>query len=353
MKNLQIDSHKLIYHLDKLNKWQKGEEVYPLYVAVSPTGVCNHECLFCAFDYLEGTPVNLDKEVMFRLVKELGQLGTRAMFFSGEGEPFINKSLPEIIEKTKEAGIDAAVNTNGVFLTAAVAEKILKNLTFVRVSLNAGTGKTYTKVHKAKPGDFDKVLENISSMAEIKKKNGLETTIGVQCILLNENRYEIVELAKTLKKTGADYLAIKPFLPHPEIGYSLDFNYSNSDLVAQLEEAENITDDSFSVIIRRDSLEKVKGRSYDRCLSLKFMVEIDCNGDVYPCGPYLGKKDMVYGNINTASFEEVWNSEQCKKVMSDIESNLDVHKCMPNCRNDAVNRFLWDLRLEPDHVNYI
>lgn len=353
MSNFSLDSHKLLHHLDVLNAWIRGERIYPMYVAISPSGTCNHRCIFCAYNYLENKPVFLEKHSVFRLLGELGGLGAKAAFFSGEGEPFLNKALPEMIEHARENNIDAAINTNGVLFTKDMAERLLKHLTFLRVSFNAGRKETYARVHGTSEADFNRVLENISAMAEIKKRDSLDVTIGVQCLLLNENRFEIVEHAENLKAAGADYLAIKPFLDHPDITYRLDYSFEDQDLAKHLEEAEALSDKDFQVIVRRASLQKVAGRTYDRCLSLPFMCEVDCHGDVYPCGPYLGHKDMVYGNIHEHTFKEIWDGQQGRAVMDAICRDLDVHKCMPNCRNDAVNRFLWELEHQPAHVTFI
>ena len=50
--DILIDSHKLMFHVDTVNKWLKGEKFYPIYVEVGPSGACNHRCIFCALDYL-------------------------------------------------------------------------------------------------------------------------------------------------------------------------------------------------------------------------------------------------------------------------------------------------------------
>jgi len=351
---LSLDSHKLIYHLKELNAWIRGEPIFPLYVAISPSGMCNHKCVFCVYEYIEEKPIFLEKEKTIKIIKELRNLGTKAIFFSGEGEPLLNKFLPEIVRRSKDTGIDMAINTNGIIFNKGIAEKILKNFTFVRVSLNAGKKETYASVHGTRGKDFDIVLSNLSDMVQIKIRDNLDVTIGVQFLLLNENRFEVPELAKKLRDIGVGYLSVKPFLPHPNISYRLKYTFDDPELQECLYEAEKLSSDKFSVIIRRDSFAKISKRSYPKCLSSQFMLEIDCHGDVYPCGPFLGNKKMVYGNIyNCNTFEELWNSERCKKTIAYITNELDVSKCMPNCRNDAINRFLWELVNPPEHVNYI
>lgn len=49
---IRMDSHKLIYHPEQVAKWLRGENIYPIEVEISPSGACNHRCVFCAVDYV-------------------------------------------------------------------------------------------------------------------------------------------------------------------------------------------------------------------------------------------------------------------------------------------------------------
>lgn len=40
---LFLDSHKLIYHQKELHAWACGKCIYPIYVAISLSGTCNHK----------------------------------------------------------------------------------------------------------------------------------------------------------------------------------------------------------------------------------------------------------------------------------------------------------------------
>ena len=71
------------------------------------------------------------------------------------------------------------------------------------------------------------------------------------------------------------------------------------------------------------------------------------------CGPYYGNKDHVYGNIFEESFQKIWDSKRTAEIHQHAACGLDISKCMPNCRPDAVNRFLWETKHPPAHVNFI
>ena len=116
MSDLKIDGHKLIYHIDRVARWLKGEEIYPIYVEVSPFGGCNHRCKFCALDYLGYEPEFLKTDLFLDILTEMGELGVKSIMYAGEGEPLLHRDINKIISHTKKVGIDVAITTNGVLL---------------------------------------------------------------------------------------------------------------------------------------------------------------------------------------------------------------------------------------------
>ena len=42
-----MDSHKLFWHLDRVESWQKGERVAPLHIDMGISSGCNMACTFC------------------------------------------------------------------------------------------------------------------------------------------------------------------------------------------------------------------------------------------------------------------------------------------------------------------
>lgn len=344
-----------MYHVPRVNDWLKGENVYPIYMEVSPSGACNHRCLYCGLDFMGYKPNYLDTEILKDRLSELGDLAIKSIMYAGEGEPLLHPDMVSIIEHTKKTGIDVALTTNGVLLRKEKVERVLINTEWVKVSINGGTRETYAIVHQSKPDDFDKVIENLSFAAKIKKDKGYKCVLGMQLVLLPENRHEVVSLAKLAKEIGMDYFVIKPYSQHPQSKTDTYSAIKYSDLVFPSEELDEINSDDFSVVFRNNAIKKWdrKLRSYQRCLALPFWSYIDSFGNVWGCSVYLGDERFCYGNIYKNSFKEIWEDGKRQKSLQWVEDELDTSQCRVNCRMDEVNRYLWELKHPTAHVNFI
>ena len=355
MDKYKIDSHKLIYHLPRVCDWLEGKTIYPIYMEVSPSGACNHRCLYCGLDFMGYKPNYLSTEILKDRLSELGTLGLKSIMFAGEGEPFLHPDMVSIIEHTKESGIDVALTTNGVLLRKEKVERVLINTEWIKVSINGGARETYAMVHQSKPDDFDKVIENLSFAAKIKKGKGYKCVLGMQLVLLPENRHEVVSLAKLAKDIGMDYFVIKPYSQHPQSKTNQYSTIRYSDFEYLSEELDKVNSDNFSVIFRSKAMKKWDNnhRNYEHCLALPFWSYIDAGGNVWGCSIYLGDDRFKYGNIYESSFKDIWESAARRDSLSWAEEKLDVSQCRVNCRMDEINRYLWELKHPTAHVNFI
>ena len=354
-KDMRIDSHKLLYHPREVAKWLAGEEIFPLYVEISPAGSCNHRCVFCALDYMKYTPRFLDTAMLKERIAEMGRLGVKSVMYGGEGEPLLHRDIAELIVHTKQSGIDVAVTTNGVLLTEQMAEKIVASTSWIKVSLNAGTPDTYAAVHRTRVEDFRLVLDNIAAASRTISSQGADCTLGVQAILLPENAAEMEQLAALARDAGASYLVIKTYSQHQ---HSVTRRYAELDyapMAAMAERLKALSTDRFQVIVRLHSMEKLQhqDRGYSRCLSLPFWSYIDAGGTVWGCSAFLGDERFRYGSLYEETFEKIWHGERRHRSLELTAQHLDPTECRQNCRMDEINRYLWDLTNPGKHVNFI
>ncbi|NJD56296.1 MAG: radical SAM protein [Nitrospirae bacterium] len=351
----RIDSHKLMFHPKEVSLWLSGEEIYPIYMEISPSGACNHRCTFCALDFMEYKPRFLDTAMLKERLSEMGTLGVKSIMYGGEGEPFLHRDMGEIVVHTREAGIHVAITTNGTLFTRALAEQILEKVSWIKVSINGGTAESYSRVHRTRPDDFDRVVANLSDAVNVRKETGAGCTLGAQAVLLPENADTIESLAETAKSIGLDYLVIKPYSQHHK---SYTRSYSDVDYATfshLRERLERFNDSTFTVIFRENTMKKIKrtGRGYRRCLALPFWSYIDSGGTVWGCSAFLGDEQFRLGSINEQTFREVWLGDRRKECMKFVATELDPEGCRMNCRMDEVNLYLWELTHPSAHVNFI
>ncbi|MFQ5427511.1 MAG: radical SAM protein [Thermodesulfobacteriota bacterium] len=351
----RIDSHKLMYHPERVAKWLGGEDIYPIYVEISPSGACNHRCTYCALDYMGYQHRFLETEMLKTRLTEMGRLGIKSVMYAGEGEPFLHKDIASIINHTVEAGIDVAVTSNGVLFTEKMIRAAMRSITWIKISINGATKETYAKMHRTDEEDLKRVIDNLTTAVKVREAEGLSTAIGMQLILLPENVQEVLPLARLARDIGVDYLVIKPYSQHLK---SITTQYESvdySEFYHIAEELKEISTENFNAIFRINTMKKLseEERGYRTCLALPFWSYIDSGSGLWGCSAYLSDERFHFGNLTDSTFEELWKGEKRRKTMEFVKNELDASECRVNCRMDSINRFLRDQLNPPAHVNFV
>lgn len=349
---IRMDSHKLIYHPCEVARWMQGENIYPIEIEIAPSGACNHRCIFCAMDYIGYQPCFLDKDIILRDVAQMSRKGLKSVICAGEGEPLLNKDLPDIVDGIKACGVDVAMSSNGVLFTKEKAEECLGAFTWVRFSVASMEEHSYNRIQRGRAGDLGRVKANLAEAVKVKKDHGYSTTLGVQCLLLPDNKDFVADMAKQLREIGVDYFTVKPYSQHLHSENTFEIDYE--ELLELEKEVQEYATKDFAVYFRANAMKKMhREKSYRECLGLSFMTYIDSKGNVWPCAAHIGVEGLCYGNINELTFEEIWEGKRRQKIVRKLKE-MDINKvCREACRLDEINQYLDAMKHPGGHVNFI
>src|SRR3989344_605086 len=350
---LKLSGNKLLHHPEEIEKWQRGEPFAPIMIEFGPVSYCNHKCIHCyVMDEMRGD--RLDSDVYLKFVKDAGDFGVKSIILGGCGEPMLHPKTPEALEVGVKHGLNFGMYTNGVPITERNTPQLIDNLTFIRFSINGFSNESHQFIHDTKNSDLDKVKKNLEGCIEYKRKNDSECTIGVYCVLFNENLDDVYEGTKWLRDIGVDYALFKPISQGTgNIQHIQAANLENHPtLVSDLE---TLQTDDFHVTVRADLIRDGYVRlGYDRCYGLPFECAIDADGSVYTCNWYWGKEEFKYGNLNDNSFPEIWESEKAKSLRSHVSSpEFKIGNCCGSCKQNSINKTLYQINHNPDKAREI
>ncbi|WP_417335287.1 radical SAM protein [Halobacteriovorax marinus] len=352
MAELFLDGSKLINHISTVNKWKRGERIAPIHVEVSPSAGCNQRCNLCYVDYLGHKSKLLSEKILVSMVEDFSEIGVKSVLLAGEGEPTANPGVVPMIKRAHELGVDMAINSNAVLMTPEMSREILPGLTWARFTFQASNKALYDKIHLGGRNDFSRAINNVEAAVKIKKELGLNVTLGIQQILINENYRDVLETAKLAKSLGVDYYVVKRFSKHPNNDYDVPVDLYKQSLDL-FDEAEKLSDDNFKVLVRWKNFTKDCDRNYKRCMGIPFITQVLADGKIYPCSQFFKDDRFSFGDLHKSSFKEIIFSDKAQEVAKRIENTVDVSKCMSFCRHHNTNMFVWDVMEDKKHKNFI
>jgi len=368
-QDLILDGTKLAWHLDRVEKWQRGERIAPITIDMALTRACNYSCGFCYAMFQENDRKVINKKVIFDFLEDCAEIGVKGISFVSDGESTISPVFTDACKYGHELGLSMAVGTNAFVLTKNRLEDVMPYLTYLRVNFSAGERKRYAEIMGVKESSYDRVCQNIRDMVEIKKQNNLKVTIGMQMVLMPEDADQIIPLAKLGKELRPDYVIIKHCSDNEDGGLGILYDEYEK-LYPLLKEAEGYSDETYKCVIKWSKI-KDKGnnkRSYQRCYGAPFMIQLSGSGLVAPCGGLFNEKYKKFhiGNICETRFKDIWKSDKYWEVMNYLSSpkfnaqKMCASLCLQHKVNESLDNYVkgkGDLNQpdteSPEHINFI
>ena len=365
---LILDGTKISWHQERISAWERGERIAPITIDMALTRACNFGCHYCYAMLQENDRSVISQPVIYDFLDDCAEIGVKGISLVSDGESTISPVFVDTVVRGSELGLSMATGTNGFVLTRRRLEEVLPHLTYLRINISAGERERYAEIMGVKEKWFDRVCQNIRDMVEIKKRDNLSVTIGLQMVLMPEYEDQILPLAKLGKELRPDYLVIK-HCSDDEDG-SLGVDYEGYDrLYDVLREAEALSDEDYKVVVKWSKIEAKGTRSYQRCYGAPFMLQLSGSGLVAPCGMLFNEryKKFHIGNICHTRFKDIWTSDRYWEVMNYLASpQFNAQKmCGSLCLQHKVNESLDDYlkgRLTfpqvddltaPQHINFV
>lgn len=350
-----LDGTKLAWYQDRVEAWKRGERIAPITIDMALTRACNYGCNFCYAMLQENDRKTISQSVIYDFLEDCAEIGVQGISLVSDGESTISPVFVDTIVRGSELGLSMAVGTNGLVLTRDKLELILPHLTYLRVNISAGERKRYAEIMGVKEDWFDRVCQNIRDMVEIKRKNNLSVTIGMQMVLMPEYEDQILPLAQLGKELRPDYLVIKHCSDNED--GDLGVNYGAYErLYNTLREAESYSDDEYKVSVKWSKIKAGNRRTYQRCYGPPFIIQLSGSGLVAPCGVLFNEryKKFHIGNICETRFKDIWASDRYWEVMNYLASDefnaqrMCGSLCLQHKVNEALDAYVKGQEEFPD-----
>lgn len=346
----QFSSDKILKHLDRVNGWLEGGNPSPITVELDMTNICNHRCPECVVNYFRVADNSfLSARLAKDIILQLARNKIRGLIFTGGGEPLCNPYTLDMVELAKSKGLDLGFITNGSLLNDKSSRVILKNCTWLRVSLDAASSEIFKLTHGMDGNEFNKVVGNIELLVRMKKMLKSSCIIGAGFLTYDNSVSDMVKATILTKKLGVDYLQFRPM----QIHHGGKFDYHWTDVQEEIAECLKYSGNGFQILYSQHKYEMAKdtqfGRYYQKCYGQQFATVIAADAKVYVCCHLRGYDKYCFGDLKNKSFKKIWNSKKRKAVVTKI----DFRDCIPLCRDNTFNQILWNIKQPREHVNFL
>lgn len=300
-----------------ISRWIRKPIVWgmPISYSIEPTNHCNLKCPECPSGTGSLTrPLGLLNLKDFqRWIDQIKDTGFYVQLFF-QGEPYINKHLPEMIKYAQAKSVYISISTNGHFINEKNIDQILQNAPDKLIySVDGLDEESYQKYRVG--GTFKQADEGLRLL--IRKRNELKQKkpfIEFQFIVMKQNEHQLEEVKKYCKDVGVDKLVFKT-MQISSYENAVKFLPSNPKYRRY-----KIEDGSF----------ELKNKMKNHCFALWRTSVITWDGKVVPC---CFDKDAEYtlGILNGKSFYDIWTSEQYNNFRQSVLDNRQGNKICTNC----------------------
>ena len=287
----------------------------PVSYSIEPTNHCNLKCPECPSGLGALTrPLGLLKPADFKnWIDQIKTSGFYVQLFF-QGEPYINKALPEMIKYAQSQNVYISISTNGHFVNEHNVDMVVENTPDKLIfSVDGLDEESYQKYRVG--GTFEQADKGLRLLINRRNELGRKKPyVEFQFIVMKQNEGQLEEVLKYGKDVGVDKVVFKTM---------------------QISSYENAikflpTNNKYRRYIVEDGSFRIKKGLKNHCFALWRTSVITWDGKVVPC---CFDKDAEFelGLLNGKSFKQIWKSEEYQLFRKGVLDNRRGLKMCTNC----------------------
>lgn len=321
--------NKILRFPDVLAAIRRRERVWPLNVEMDLTNRCNAGCRHCDFRYMHDGAV-LPTDLAERVLTDLAEGGTRAVTFTGGGEPTLHPDFARLALHAASLGLKVGVYSNGLRPDPLTVS--MYAFAWVYLSLDAVDPESYREVKRVE--GFWQVLDTARWLLTYREGNSPK--VGLGFLLSAHNWGDATVAADLATRLGVDYCQFRPIVSDdPATDYSW------------IREALPMLDSLAGprvYVSRARFVELLEGqvRGYAVCRASELVPCVGADGTLWACPNTRGKRKL--GSLADESFAAIWARREAQMVGPD---------CRRACRDHALNETLEYVCQEGPHDAFV
>lgn len=294
---------------------------------VETTNLCNANCSFCGYRFMQRPKVDMPLEIYEKALREYAASGGGNINFTPTvGDPLVDKFLIERIEMARALPEiqDIFLYTNAILLDRFGYEKILQSgLTRLAISTFIGSREGYERYYGN--DKYGKVVENIIEIAQTNRALGNPVRITLHLR---------VEGDRATWEETETYRAIAGLIGESNIDYLEVYDAWGGRI--RKEDVPEGTELDEPIALE----EKVKSP----CFEMYRRLHVLADGNVGACVCVDLESEIKVGNVREQTLDEIWRGQRLREYRSNWTQGNLPEVCKSCTRYQAVDQFIDENR---------
>ncbi|MBQ5388185.1 MAG: SPASM domain-containing protein [Paludibacteraceae bacterium] len=294
----------------------------PTFVSVEPANFCQLRCPACPVGMRGKEQSSVQNRLMsmdvFSTILDNVCISAHTMQFYFQGEPLLNRQLPDMISLAHQRGLYTIVSTNAQALTTTMAESLIDSgLNRIIVSIDGFSEASYAAYRVG--GCLARALESLKLLQRAKKKKKSGICIELQVLRLRSNEHEWKWIREHYRELGATRLVFKT-------AQLYDYHHGHPLMPTQSRYSRYRLSGDGTYQIHRSWWQRHGWHT--PCYRLWSGCVVTVAGRVLPCC-YDKSSEYSFGELLSSSLAAIWHSERANAFRKTV---LHHRNRLPICQ---------------------